>query len=48
MHLKPLFKPLTHPLARRKKSQQIKLKLSKKNLLKEHDRGAGKSGENSV
>ena len=25
MHLKPLFKPLIHPLARAKKSQQIKL-----------------------
>ena len=42
MYLKPLFKQLTHPLARAKKSQQIKLKLSKKNVLKEHYRGAWK------
>lgn len=49
MHLKPLFKPLTHPLARTKKSQQIQLKLSKKSVLKEHYRGAGKwKHENST
>ena len=30
MHLTLLFKPLTHPLARGEKSQQIELKLSKK------------------
>ena len=42
MYLKLLFKQLIHPLARAKKSQQIKLKLSKKNVLKEHYRGAQK------
>ena len=47
MHLKPLFKPLTHLLARAKKSQQIKLKLSKKNVLKELTKEQGNQGENS-
>lgn len=48
MHLKPLFKPLIHPLARAKKSQQIKLKLSKKNVLKEHRESQGNQHENST
>lgn len=42
-HLKVLFKPLTHPLARGEKSQQIKLKLSKK---KNAQRGLTEEQEN--
>lgn len=35
MHLKFLFKPLTHPPARGENSQQINLKLCKKKVLRE-------------